>query len=204
MTHPAPPLVSRPTRQDAGPDLRVRVHRGDHRGLQLAHHVELHYAAAQLQEHGHAAGGGRKGRGTDARRGGGPASGRSRGSHTPPGSLPPQSEQGTSDLQPTARVSVCAPWPGSCEFPGRRTGSSERTERALDNLRVAQRGKPCLDLAHPVQVEFPQLRDSLVRLPSGRLQATNDRDARQPRWPRSSARGLGICLQGPAAPRGLS
>lgn len=34
-----------------------RVHRRDHRGLQLAHHVQLHYAAAQLQEHRHAAGG---------------------------------------------------------------------------------------------------------------------------------------------------
>ncbi|XP_051700784.1 arf-GAP with SH3 domain, ANK repeat and PH domain-containing protein 1 isoform X3 [Oryctolagus cuniculus] len=42
---------------DAGPDLRVRVHRRDHRGLQLAHHVQLHHAAAQLQEHSHAAGG---------------------------------------------------------------------------------------------------------------------------------------------------
>ncbi|XP_054512997.1 arf-GAP with SH3 domain, ANK repeat and PH domain-containing protein 1 isoform X5 [Pan troglodytes] len=44
---------------DAGPDLCLGVHRRDHRGLQLAHHVQLHHAAAQLQEHRHAAGGGR-------------------------------------------------------------------------------------------------------------------------------------------------
>lgn len=68
MTHPPPSLVSRPLpRQDAGPDLRLRVHRRDHRGLQLAHHVQLHYAAAQLQEHRHAAGGGRSGPVTSAR-----------------------------------------------------------------------------------------------------------------------------------------
>ncbi|XP_073086247.1 arf-GAP with SH3 domain, ANK repeat and PH domain-containing protein 1 isoform X7 [Manis javanica] len=53
---PAPACVS-PPRQDAGPDLRLRVHRRDHRGLQLAHHVQLHHPAAQLQEHRHAPGG---------------------------------------------------------------------------------------------------------------------------------------------------
>lgn len=46
-----------PSGQDhAGPDHRLGVHRRDYGGLQLAHHLQLHHSAAELQEHGHAAG----------------------------------------------------------------------------------------------------------------------------------------------------
>ncbi|XP_069477735.1 arf-GAP with SH3 domain, ANK repeat and PH domain-containing protein 1 isoform X3 [Ambystoma mexicanum] len=42
---------------DAWPDLRVRIHRRDHRGLQLPDHVQLHDPPAELQELHHRAGG---------------------------------------------------------------------------------------------------------------------------------------------------
>ncbi|XP_053537790.1 arf-GAP with SH3 domain, ANK repeat and PH domain-containing protein 1a isoform X7 [Ictalurus punctatus] len=44
---------------DAGPDLRVRVSVGNHRGLQLPDHLELHHPLTELQEHGQRAGGGK-------------------------------------------------------------------------------------------------------------------------------------------------
>lgn len=49
-------LGSPPGQDHAGPDHRLGVHRRDHGGLQLAHHLQLHHSAAELQEHGHAAG----------------------------------------------------------------------------------------------------------------------------------------------------
>ena len=46
--------------KDAGSDICVRVPGGDHGGLQLADHIELHHPPAELPKHGQRPGGGKR------------------------------------------------------------------------------------------------------------------------------------------------